>query len=108
MTKDGRPVNVVLNHSLFYVLEYGNNIPSQITQEIVCVHRRPVFKWKCQYMIDDVGKWNDINELRKSLPNLGTSVSVDYMLEEIAVAEGSLSKRTEFITKYCNIKHLEF
>ena len=56
------------------------------------------------YMVDDVGKWNDINELRKSNPNLGVSVSVDYMLEEIAVAEGSLSKRSEFITKYCNIK----
>jgi phage terminase large subunit-like protein len=26
------------------------------------------------------------------------------MLEEIAVAEGSLSKRAEFLTKYCNIK----
>ena len=56
------------------------------------------------YMIDDIGKWNDINELRKSNPNLGVSVSVDYMLEEIAVAEGSLSKRSEFITKYCNLK----
>lgn len=56
------------------------------------------------YMIDDVAKWNDINELRKSNPNLGVSVSVDYLLEEIAVAEGSLSKRAEFITKYCNIK----
>ena len=56
------------------------------------------------YMIDDVDKWNDINELRKSNPNLGTSVTVDYMLEEIAIAEGSLSKRTEFLTKYCNIK----
>lgn len=56
------------------------------------------------YMIDDVTKWNDINELRKSNPNLGVSVSVDYLLEEIAVAEGSLSKRAEFITKYCNIK----
>lgn len=56
------------------------------------------------YMIDDVDKWNDINELRKSNPNLGTSVSVDYMLEEIAVAEGSLSKKAEFITKYCNLK----
>lgn len=56
------------------------------------------------YMIDDVDKWNDINELRKANPNLGTSVSVDYMLEEIAVAEGSLSKKTEFLTKYCNIK----
>ena len=56
------------------------------------------------YMIDDVDKWNDINELRKANPNLGSSVSVDYMLEEIAVAEGSLSKRAEFITKYCNLK----
>ena len=56
------------------------------------------------YMIDDVDRWNDINELRKSNPNLGISVSVDYLLEEIAIAEGSLSKRAEFLTKYCNIK----
>lgn len=56
------------------------------------------------YMIDDIDKWNDINELRKSNPNLGVSVSVDYMLEEIAVAEGSLSKKAEFITKYCCLK----
>ena len=55
-------------------------------------------------MVDDVEKWSDINELRKANPNLGNSVSVDYMLEEIAVAEGSLSKRAEFITKYCCIK----
>lgn len=56
------------------------------------------------YMIDDVEKWDDINELQKSNPNLGVSVSVDYLLEEIAVAQGSLSKKAEFITKYCNIK----
>lgn len=56
------------------------------------------------YIIDDVEKWNDINELRKSNPNLGISVSVDYLLEEIRIAEGSLSKRVEFIVKYCNIK----
>ena len=56
------------------------------------------------YTIDDVEKWNDINELRKSNPNLGVSVTVDYMLEEIAIAEGSLSKKAEFITKYCNVK----
>lgn len=56
------------------------------------------------YMIDDIIKWNDINELQKSNPNLGVSVSVDYLLEEIAIAEGSLSKRAEFLTKYCNIK----
>ena len=56
------------------------------------------------YMIDDIEKWNDINELRKSNPNLGVSVSIDYLLEEIAIAEGSLSKKAEFLTKYCNIK----
>lgn len=56
------------------------------------------------YIIDDPKKWNDINELRKSNPNLGVSVSTDYLLEEIAIAEGSLSKRMEFLTKYCNIK----
>ena len=56
------------------------------------------------YMIDDVEKWNDINEIRKANPNLGVSVSVDYMLEEIAIAEGSLSKRYEFICKYCCVK----
>lgn len=56
------------------------------------------------YTIDNLDKWNDINELQKSMPNLGVSVSIDYMLEEIAIAEGSLSKKSEFITKYCNIK----
>lgn len=56
------------------------------------------------YIIDDIDKWNDINELRKSNPNLGVSVTVDYLLEEIAIAEGSLSKKAEFLTKYCNLK----
>lgn len=56
------------------------------------------------YMIDEIDKWNDINELKKANPNLGVSVSVDYMLEEIAVAEGSLSKKAEFLCKYCCIK----
>lgn len=56
------------------------------------------------YIIDDEEKWNDINELAKSNPNLGVSVSVDYMLEEIAIAEGSLSKKAEFLTKYCCVK----
>ena len=56
------------------------------------------------YQIDDVTKWSDINELKKSMPNLNVSVSVDYMLEEIAIAESSLSKKAEFLTKYCNIK----
>ena len=56
------------------------------------------------YMIDDVEKWNDINELQKSNPNLGVSVTVEYLLNEIAVAENSISRKTEFMVKICNIK----
>lgn len=56
------------------------------------------------YIIDDIEKWNDIEELKKSNPNMGVSVSEDFFREEIAIAENSMSKRTEFITKYCNIK----
>lgn len=56
------------------------------------------------YMIDDIEHWNDIEELKKSNPNLNVSVSEDYLREEIVVAEGSLSKKAEFITKYCNLK----
>ena len=56
------------------------------------------------YMIDDMAKWDDINELRKSLPGLGVSVSVQFMLDQIATAYESLSKRVEFMTKYCCVK----
>lgn len=56
------------------------------------------------YIIDDIDKWNDISELQKSNPNMGVSVSVDYLLDEIAVAEGSLSRKAEFICKMCNLK----
>lgn len=56
------------------------------------------------YIIDDVKKWDDIEELRKANPNIGVSVTEDFFLEEIAIARNSLSKRAEFLTKYCNIK----
>ena len=56
------------------------------------------------YMIDDITKWDDIEELKKSNPNMGVSVSADFFLEEIAIARNSMSKRAEFLTKYCNIK----
>lgn len=56
------------------------------------------------YIIDDVKKWDDIEELRKANPNMGVSVTEDFFLEEIAIARNSLSKRAEFLTKYCNIK----
>ena len=56
------------------------------------------------YMIDDITKWNDLDELHKSNPNIGISIREGFFPEEIAVAENSLSKRVEFLTKYCNIK----
>ena len=56
------------------------------------------------YIVDDQDKWDDIEELKKSNPNMGVSVSEDFFLEEIAIARNSLSKRAEFLTKYCNIK----
>ena len=62
-------------------------------------HLLPIF-----YMIDDVNKWDDINELRKSLPGLGVSIKFQTILDEIEIANESLSKKSEFITKYCNIK----
>lgn len=56
------------------------------------------------YIIDDTKKWDDIEELKKANPNMGVSVSEDFFREEIAIARNSLSKRAEFMTKYCNIK----
>lgn len=56
------------------------------------------------YMIDDPERWDNIDELRKANPNMGVSVSEDFFREEAAVARNSLSKRAEFLTKYCNIK----
>lgn len=62
-------------------------------------HLLPIF-----YMIDDINKWDDINELRKSLPGLGVSVKVQTILDEIDIANESLSKKNEFIVKYANLK----
>jgi len=56
------------------------------------------------YQIDDTNKWNDLNELQKSLPNLGVSVSTGYILEEIAKAEESLANKAEFLCKMACIK----
>lgn len=56
------------------------------------------------YMIDDIEKWDSIEELKKSNPNLGVSVSAEYYLEQTEIARNSISKKVEFMTKFCNIK----
>lgn len=56
------------------------------------------------YMIDDLEKWNTKEELAKANPNLGVSVQWEFFEEQIAITLQSLSKKAEFMTKYCNIK----
>lgn len=56
------------------------------------------------YMIDDLKLWDDITELRKAMPNLGVSVSYEFIENEIAKARTSHAYKLEFLTKYCNVK----
>lgn len=56
------------------------------------------------YVIEDRSKWDDMEELKKSNPNLGVSVRPEALLEEIKIAKESSSARAEFLTKHCNLK----
>lgn len=56
------------------------------------------------YMIDDPKKWDDMEELEKSLPGLGSSVPRWFIEREIITAHESISKEVEFKTKYANLK----
>ncbi|MCL1999433.1 MAG: terminase large subunit [Turicibacter sp.] len=56
------------------------------------------------YMIDDVGKWDDVEELKKANPNMGVSVFRENFLDDIKVAKNSLPERVEFLMKHANIK----
>ena len=56
------------------------------------------------YMIDNAEKWDDLEELEKSLPGMGESVSREFIQREIVIAHNSISKEIEFKTKYCNLK----
>lgn len=62
-------------------------------------HLLPIF-----YMIDDQHKWDDINELRKSMPQLGKSIAIEKICSKIATAKVSLSAKAEFLAKYCNVR----
>ena len=56
------------------------------------------------YMIDDPDKWDDLEELEKSLPGMGESVTREFIQREITTAHESIPKEIEFKTKYCNLK----
>ena len=56
------------------------------------------------YMIDDEAKWDQIDEIKKAIPNLGVSVPEKYIKDELIIAKASFSKKAEFKIKYCCIK----
>ncbi len=56
------------------------------------------------YMIDNEDRWDDIEELKKANPNMGVSVKQSFFEDEIAIAQNSVSKKIEVITKYANVK----
>ena len=67
-------------------------------------HSREKHMLPILYMVDDPEKWDDLEELEKSLPGLGESVSREFIRKEIDIAHESISKEIEFKTKYCNLK----
>ena len=56
------------------------------------------------YMVDDPEKWDDLEELEKALPGMGSSVPKWFIEREIVTAHESISKEVEFKTKYANLK----
>lgn len=56
------------------------------------------------YMVDNPDKWDDLEELEKSLPGMGSSVPRWFIEREIVTAHESISKEIEFKTKYANLK----
>ena len=54
------------------------------------------------YQIEEGDEWNDPNVWIKANPNLGLSVSKDFLLEEMKEAENIPSKSVNFRVKYCN------
>lgn len=56
------------------------------------------------YMIDDVQRWDDLNEIKKANPNLGVSIPEDIIKEDIAAAKISPASMAEFLCKRCNVK----
>lgn len=56
------------------------------------------------YMIDDPEKWDDMEELRKSMPGMGDSVTREFVQKQIDIAHESISKEIEFKVKMANLK----
>ena len=56
------------------------------------------------FMIDDIQKWDDVQELKKALPNLGVSFFEKNLQKEIRKAHASPSYKNDLICKNSNKK----
>ena len=54
------------------------------------------------YQIEEGDEWNDPTVWIKSNPNLGLSVSLEFLTQEMKEAENITSKAVNFKVKYCN------
>ena len=55
------------------------------------------------YALEDKDDWDDPTKWIKANPNLGLSVSQDFLLEEMREAQNIPSKAVNFKVKYCNM-----
>lgn len=55
------------------------------------------------YALDDGDDWQDENNWIKANPNLGVSVSIDYLREQARQAAVMPTAQVNFLTKHCNI-----
>jgi len=55
------------------------------------------------YALEEGDDWNDPSKWIKSNPNLGLSVSLEFLTEEMKEAENIPSKAVNFKVKYCNM-----
>ena len=56
------------------------------------------------YQIDDIARWDDIEEIKKANPNYGVSVNYEHIEEQLNGAYVSLPQKAEVLAKICNIK----
>lgn len=59
-------------------------------------------KFCMMFVPDKEDKWDSEATLRKVNPNMGVSVTEDYLLSKLARAKQNATKQNEFKTKYCN------
>jgi len=55
------------------------------------------------YELDDNSEWDNVEMMKKSLPNLGVSVYPEFIAEALVEAINIPSSKPEYLTKYCNI-----